>query len=153
MTGKEYLSQYRAVKLKVERLESQMAAVEDLLDSVTVDPTNEHVQTSKDPDQIGKLVAKRSDILADLMDEKAKALDLMQEIYSVINRIDDPDEQLILQLRYIKLLSWRLVEREMEYQSRVYSRRWLFDHHKRALIKVEKIIKCAPICTKIHNIM
>ena len=147
MTGKEYLLRYREAYIKVCRLENQMDAIDDLLGNVTVDPTSEHVQTSRDPDQIGKLVARRADILSDLTECKTKALEIMEEIYHTIEMIDDPDDQLVLQLRYVKLLTWKNVERKMEEVSQPYSRRQMFDHHKRALKKIEEIINSAPICT------
>lgn len=147
MTGKEYLLKYKAARIEVRRLEEQMAEMDDLVGDITVDPSNEHVQTSRQPDQIGALVARRSDLLSDLMAAKANALETMNEIYQVIGRLEDPDEQLVLQLRYIKLLSWRKVEAKMIEATRVYSRRQMFSIHKRAVKKVEKIINCAPDCT------
>lgn len=147
MTGQEYLERYKEAYIKAMRLQIQIQAVDDLLGNVTVDPSNEHVQTTRDPDQIGKLVARRADILVELMAQKAEALEIMQEIYSTIELIDNMDEQLILQLRYIKLLKWDQVEREMQEVSRPYSRQGMFDHHRIALEKIEKIIKSVPDCT------
>lgn len=147
MTGQEYLERYKEAYIKAMRLQIQIQAVDDLLGNVTVDPSNERVQATRDPDQIGKLVARRADILADLMTQKAEALEIMQEIYSTIELIDNMDEQLILQLRYIKLLKWDQVEREMQEVSRPYSRQGMFDHHRIALEKIEKIIKSVPDCT------
>lgn len=147
MTGQEYLERYKEAYIKAMRLQIQIQAVDDLLGNVTVDPSNEHVQTTRDPDQIGKLVARRADILVELMAQKAKALEIMQEVYSTIELIDNMDEQLILQLRYIKLLKWDQVEREMQEVSRPYSRQGMFDHHRIALEKIEKIIKSVPDCT------
>lgn len=147
MTGQEYLERYKEAYIKAMRLQIQIQAVDDLLGNVTVDPSNEHVQTTRDPDQIGKLVARRADILVELMAQKAEALEIMQEVYSTIELIDNMDEQLILQLRYIKLLKWDQVEREMQEVSRPYSRQGMFDHHRIALEKIEKIIKSVPDCT------
>ena len=62
MTGREYMMQYWEAVVRVRRLKSQSASIRDLLGNVTVDPSSEHVQTSRDPDQIGKLVAKLSDV-------------------------------------------------------------------------------------------
>lgn len=148
MTGKDYLMQYWRAKVEVRRLESQRASIQDLLGNVTVDPTSEHVQTSRDPDQIGKLVAKLSDIEAELDDERVKAIDLMQKIYKDIGKLRNPDEQLILQARYIRMLPWSQVEKEMQKSQLYYSRQWMMGHHKHALEEIERITNCGHICTQ-----
>jgi len=112
---------------------------------VTVDPSSEHVQTSRDPDQIGKLVAKLADIEEKLDNERLRAVNLMDEIYSAINKLGDPDEQLILQMRYIKMLSWSKVEKEMQKAQRYYSMEWMMKHHHHALKEIERITNCTAI--------
>lgn len=145
MTGKEYMLQYWQAKVMVRRLESQQASIRDLLGNVTVDPSSEHVQTSRDPDQIGKLVAKLADIQDKLNEEKLRAIDLMDEIYGVINKLGDPDEQLILQMRYIKMLPWSKVDKEMQKSQRYYSMEWMMKHHHHALKEIERITNCTVI--------
>lgn len=145
MTGREYLLQYWEAVVRVRRLESQKASIEDLLGNVTVDPTAEHVQSTHDPDQIGKLVAKLSDIQAKLDDEKLKALDLMDEIYHAINQLKDPDEQLILQFRYIKMLPWSKVDKEMRKMQRYYCLDWMMRKRRHALKEIERITNCLNI--------
>ena len=148
MTGKEYMLQYWKAKVSIRRLESQKTSIKDLLGNVTVDPSSEHVQTSRDPDQIGKLVAKLADIEDKLNEEKLHALDLMNEIYSAINKVKDPDEQLILQMRYIKMLSWSNVEKEMQKVQRYYSMEWMMKHHHHALKEIESITNCTAIYSR-----
>ena len=142
MTGKEYMLQYWQAKVIVRRLESQQASIRDLLGNVTVDPSSEHVQTSRDPDQIGKLVAKLADIQDKLNEEKLRAIDLMDEIYGVINKLGDPDEQLILQMRYIKMLPWSKVEKELEKVQRYYCLDWVMRKHRHALKEIERLTNC-----------
>lgn len=142
MTGKEYMLQYWQARVTVRRLESQQASIRDLLGNVTVDPSSEHVQTSRDPDQIGKLVAKLADIQDKLNEEKLRAVNLMDEIYGVINKLGDPDEQLILQMRYIKMLPWSKVEKELEKVQRYYCLDWMMRKHRHALKEIERLTNC-----------
>lgn len=142
MTGKDYMLQYWQARVTVRRLESQQASIRDLLGNVTVDPSSEHVQTSRDPDQIGKLVAKLADIQDKLNEEKLKAMDLMDEIYRAINKLGDPDEQLILQMRYIKMLPWSKVEKELEKAQRYYCLDWMMRKHRHALKEIERLTNC-----------
>ena len=139
--------QYWMAKVEVRRLESQKASIKDLLGNVTVDPTSEHVQTSRDPDQIGKLVAKLADIQEKLDNERLIAVSLMDEIYDALNKLKDPDEQLLLQLRYIKMLPWSRVEKEMQEMQRYFSRDWMMKRHRHALKEIEQITKCTSIST------
>lgn len=145
MTGKEYMLQYWKAKVEVRRLESQKASIKDLLGNVTVDPSSEHVQTSRDPDQIGKLVAKLSDIQEKLDNERLLAVSLMDEIYEAVNKLKNPDEQLILQMRYIKMLPWPKVDKEMQKSQRYYSMEWMMKHHHHALKEIERITNCIDI--------
>ena len=142
MTGKDYMLQYWQARVTVRRLESQQASIRDLLGNVTVDPSSEYVQTSRDPDQIGKLVAKLADIQDKLNEEKLRAMDLMDEIYRVINKLGDPDEQLILQMRYIKMLPWSKVEKELEKVQRYYCLDWMMRKHRHALREIERLTNC-----------
>jgi hypothetical protein len=142
MTGKEYMLQYWQAKVIVRRLESQQASIRDLLGNVTVDPSSEHVQTSRDPDHIGKLVAKLADIQDKLNEEKLRAVNLMDEIYGVVNKLGDPDEQLILQMRYIKMLPWSKVEKELEKVQRYYCLDWMMRKHRHALKEIERLTNC-----------
>ena len=142
MTGKEYLWRYRTAYAELKRIESEIASIEDLLGNVTVDPTAEHLQSSPDPDKIGKLVAKKIDMMSDLNGKKEAALDVMAEICSVIEKVDEPDDRLILQLRYVKMLSWDAVGEELEGMRKYYCLDWMMKHHRRAIRKVEEITNC-----------
>ncbi len=145
MTGKEYLWQYREANAELKRIESEISSIDDLLGSVTVDPTSEKVQSSHDPDQIGKLIARKSDMLDELNRKKAETLELLKEISDVIAELSDPDEKLLVQLRYVKMLSWKNVEREMRKAGRYYSEEWMMKHHKRAMGEIEELTNCTAI--------
>lgn len=145
MTGKEYLWQYREADAELKRILSEIASVDDLLGSITVDPTSEKVQSSHDPDKIGKLVARKADLMDELDRRKAEMLELLKEICDVIAQLSDPDERLLVQLRYVRMLSWRMVEREMQKAGRYYSEEWMMKHHKKAMGEIEEITNCTAI--------
>lgn len=142
MTGKEYLWQYREANAELKRIESEISSIEDMLGNVTVDPTSEKVQSSNDPDQLGKLVARKVDMVDKLNRKKAAVLDLMAEICSVIDKVENPDDRLILQLRYVKMLSWDKVGAELESVQKFYCLDWIMRHHRRAMKEVEAISNC-----------
>lgn len=135
MRAKEFLKQYKRAKAEADRLERQLAELDDLVGNITVDPTAEHVQTSRNPDQIGSLVARRTDMQESLKKAKDHALDVMQEVITVIDKLEDPDYQIILQARYIERKSWRYIAELVHYDGR-----YVFKLHNRALKKVDAII-------------
>ena len=135
MEAKEYLLQYRKAKFEAECLDHQLEEINDLIGNVTVDPTVEHVQTSPDPDQIGKLVAKKTDLQAELIEAKAEALMIMQQVMSTINKLNNTDYKRLLQARYIECRSWKRITDSMH-----YDRRYMFKLHKCALLEIGEII-------------
>ena len=63
----------------------------------------------------------------------------------MIAELSDPDEKLLVQLRYVKMLSWKNVEREMRKAGRYYSEEWMMKHHKRAMGEIEELTNCTAI--------
>lgn len=135
MRAKEFLVQYWDAKAEVRRLERQLAEIDDLVGNVTVDPTSEHVQTSRDPDQIGTLVAERADIESDLTAAKDKALEVMQRVVGMINKLKKREYRQILQMRYVEHRSWRYIAEDMEYDGR-----YIYKLHNRALDAMDHIL-------------
>ena len=135
MRAKEFLVQYWDAKAEVKRLEHQLAEIEDLVGNVTVDPTSEHVQKSRDPDQIGELVARKADIESDLDAAKQKALATMQRVINVINMLKEREYRQILQMRYVEHTSWRRIAEDMNYDGR-----YIYKLYNRALDEMDRIL-------------
>lgn len=136
MTAKEFLRQYGREKLKIERLNDRIAALDDLF-SVTQDMTSEKVQSSPKPDRMGEIIAKKADLQADLEEEVQEAYRVMNEVEAVINRLQDERQKALLHDRYILLWKWRKIEDRLGFDS---NQRWVYVLHKRALREVERII-------------
>lgn len=136
MRAKEYLMQYKKAKLEVERLDRQLHEINDLLGNITIDPTTEKVQTSPEPDQIGKLVARRADLIADITKARNESLDVMEDVRSVIEKVDNTEYRRLLQAKYIECRSWRKVIELLH-----WSERSIFRKHKSALQVVDRILE------------
>lgn len=135
MKAKEFLMQYRNAKQEIARLERQIDELDDLLGNVTVDPTNEHVQSSKDPDKIGRLIAKKADIQEEIKEAKDIALDTMEKVLGAINMVKDERYKEILQARYIECKPWSKIV-----DGSYYDERYIFRLHKEALDNIDLII-------------
>ena len=97
-----YLEARKKIRLKLGQLEE----IDNLCTHITSDPTQERVQTSSAKDRLGALVAKKADLEAEIMQGIIDALDTMNEIEEAINALEDPDEQIVLQERYIENKGW-----------------------------------------------
>lgn len=135
MKAKSFLRRYERAKKRVEEIKKRLADLEAQSTNVTQAMEADRVQTSPQPDRIGRVVAMKVDLAADLVEAETDELDLMNQIYVVLNQLEDPDHQRLLRLRYIECLKWEDVADQMHYESRN-----IFYIHGRALVEVEKII-------------
>ena len=136
MRAKQYLQQYRKCKLRLKRLQEQIDELKDLVDGLSAPQVDgDRVQSSHEPDRMGEVIARKSDLEEELMIEIGNTLDLLNEIEATISAVGNVEYQLLLQKRYIRLETWEVIAEDMHYTSR-----WLFTMHGRALIEVEKLI-------------
>ena len=134
MRAQRFLSQYGEQMLVILRLQKRLQALDDLFDIVQ-DMTREKVQTSPKPDKIGEIIAKKSDLKAELNEEIEKAKAIMDDVEAVISEVNDKRLQLLLHERYINFMTWGMIAEDLD-----LSDRWVQELHLKALMKVEKII-------------
>lgn len=142
MRAIKFLQRYMIERRKVNKLRERITEVDDLF-SFTQDMTSERVQSSPKQDRLGEIVAEKVDLEADLMDEVALSLEIMNEIEEVINKVQDTRQQELLQKRYIRVdeetkrqKTWERIAEEFGYSDP----RWLYVLHKRALREVERLL-------------
>ena len=135
MRAKAFLREYERAEKRVKEIQRRLEDLEDQCTNVTMALDSDRVQTSPQPDKIGRVVAMKVDLTEKLVEAEADALDTMNRIYEVLNQIEDPDYQRLLRLRYIKCLKWEDITDQMHYEVRN-----IFYIHGRALVEVEKLI-------------
>ena len=131
MTAKELLCQYQDKLKEIHRLHDHLRELRDLAENTTVDPTREKIQTSGSKDRLGDITARIADISCEILDNISECIDAMQTAEEAIMQLDNEDERIILQERYIEGLPWNEIEKR-----HYYSRAWLMDVHSRALKKI-----------------
>lgn len=88
-----------------------------------------------DADRIGSIVA-RIDVLEGKIDDAVDELTRQKdEIFDMIRRLEDPEEQAVLVARYLQLRSWRRIAAEMYMDERT-----VYRLHGRALISIAAIL-------------
>ena len=135
MTAKEFLTEYERAYKKTLSIEAEIDDIREQSVSITQELSSDKVQTSHDPDKIGALIARLTDMQMDLIDARIREAEVMLAIEDVINRLEDPDCQRVLWWRYIRLCKWQTMEDELP-----YSRTSLFNIHKKGLKEVSKLI-------------
>ena len=113
MRALEMLIEYTKLRKKIMRLYSQMEVLKEQAESLSAWTDGDKVQSSHDPDKIGRVIAKLSDMEDERNDLIIEAADRMNEIEGWLTKLDNPDYSLVLQYYYIRGLTWDQVAVKM----------------------------------------
>lgn len=136
MTVKEFLRQYKFLKMQLESLCESAAATFSLLTSCGIDPERERVLGGSGNSQEAALI--RYIEFKDKVAEKcAELLKLQEQIEEIIDAVQEPTLAVLLRRRYIDGLTWEEVAEALG-----YSVRWTIKRlHPDALREAEKFFK------------
>ena len=113
MTAKEYLNQAYLIDQRINNKLEQVASLHALATKATTTLNDSPVQTShnnhKMEDVIMNIMALEEEINADI-DE---LVDIKREITGVINELNNPKYQVVLEKRYLALKSWEAIAVDM----------------------------------------
>ncbi len=128
MTVKQYLSQ----AFLLDRMIQGKIALSDTLNQ-------QALQCARDAPGKSEIYARIRELEADINADIDRLVDLKRELYLLIEKVRDPRERTILQLRYLssengKRLTWAHIAKIM-----CYDERWIMRLHVRALESAEKI--------------
>lgn len=135
MTAKEYLNQ--AYNLK-ELIASNARQIRDLRNTLKNlgNGFNEKVQGGKPCQGFQAVCDKIMDLELDIKRDTQQMISLLCEIRKTIEKVNNPNEKLLLSLRYLEFAKWDHIARKMRYSERHIKR-----IHESALSSVEKILK------------
>lgn len=129
----ELLLEYAKLRKRIILLQAQLRAKRDRATALNGWQTGDRVQSSHDPDRIGRAVAELADREAELFDLEIEALDKMNTAEEALRELKNPDYALVLQYKYIEGLGWDEVAENMH-----YSARWVQELKRRAFKELEK---------------
>lgn len=136
MTSKEFLQSYRnsllasqVIKDEIEVIEAKMGASSPKFDKVG----SSQVSPKSKLDIYGN---RYHELLEQLIGFQRIESDRLTEVLKVINKIEDGEVKTILYKRYVKMMKWDKIARDMNYDVRVIYRK-----HKIGLQMVEEVIK------------
>jgi DNA-directed RNA polymerase specialized sigma subunit len=132
MKAKEYLSQAFGLDQRINSKLEQVASLRSLatraaasLQAGRVCETNEH---SPRENTLVKILDLENEIDEDI----DHLVDLKREIMEVINAVEQPEHQLLLELRYLNFMTWEAIAERMN-----YSYRQIHRLHGQALNRLE----------------
>lgn len=132
MTAKEFLKQYEYADRRAKRIRAEYEREEELIDAVRSLSDNDgmpHGSGTSRPTE--EKAIRLADKRLKYVDAELEAIRLRQEVFDVINSIDDIEGEILYQ-RYVKLLKWEAVCVTVHLS-------WyaVHDHHKKALAIVQ----------------
>lgn len=136
MTAKEYLGQaYRIdqrINSKIEQVSSLRALATKATSTLSDIPPSGTRNVHRMEDIIVKIIDMENEINADI----DRLVDLKQEIIKTIKSVNNPEQQTLLELRYLCFRSWEEISVEMD-----YSIQQIYRIRDKALEKINKNFK------------
>lgn len=132
MTAKEYLQQAffldKEINSKLEQLDELNALARKVTTTLSDMPRAKSDKGSRLEHTVLKIVALQEEINGDIDD----LVDLKREIRAAILTLEDPEERVILEKRYLAFTQWEQIAVDLN-----YSIQYCFKVHKRALEKIK----------------
>jgi DNA-directed RNA polymerase specialized sigma subunit len=134
MTAKEFLSQAYRIDQRINSKLKQVSSLRALATKATSTLTNTHVDGSRNPHSMDGVITKMIDLEAEINADIDRLVDLKREIVTVIKRVENPEHQTLLELRYLCFKSWEQIAVTMG-----FSMQHTFRLHAGALQETEKV--------------
>lgn len=134
MNAKEFFQRNYHLEQRVNSRLRRFSDLRQLAGQVTSSLGREPVSGSADVHKLDGTIAKIVDMEREINEEIDRLVDAKREAMAVIRQVEHPDQQLVLEFRYLDFKSWPSIAEEMG-----LSPRWVQTLHERALAAVENI--------------
>ena len=131
MTAKEYLSQAFHIDQRISSKLSQVMRLREAATNCTATLSDMPRPDSPSRQQMTDTICKIVDLEREINEDIDRLVDLKAEARRAINAVSDPDQQLILELRYLCYKPWNEIMRELG-----YSEPTIYRLHGEALKKI-----------------
>lgn len=128
MTVKEYLGQAYRIDRRINSKLEQIASLRELAMKATSTLTDAPRNPNRNIHSMESIIAKMLDLENEINMDIDTLIDLKCEIVKVIKRIENPEYQTLLELRYLCFKTWEQIAVDMG-----YSMQNAFKLHDRAL--------------------
>ena len=131
MTVKEYLSQAYRIDQRINSKLEQVASLRALATKATSTLSDTPPSGSRNVQSMENVIVKIIDLENEINEDIDMLVDLKREIVGVIKRIDNPEYQTLLELRYLCYKPWNEIMTELG-----YSEPTIYRLHGEALKKI-----------------
>lgn len=137
MNAKDYLTQYRKLKIKVELLNRDIERILSEIGGGSISLGIEKVQTSVRGDKVERLAIQLADLKTVREYYLAECIRKLNEIEWTIFKVEDPIYQKLLHDKYVSLMNWAEITEDLGLANEQYVRGKL---HSKSLQVVEEIL-------------
>ena len=131
MNAREYLSQAYRIDQRINSKLEQVMSLRDLLGKANVTLTGMPKSPTPNPHSMEEIIVKMVDLESEINDDIDTLVDLKAEIMRCIKRVDNPEYQTLLELRYLCFKRWEEIAVDTG-----YSLRRLYELHNSALEQI-----------------
>ena len=113
MTAKEYLSQALIVDVDINTKLDQLDRLNALATKATTTFSEVPFTGTPDPHRREDIIVKIIDLEDRIKEEMRRLVDLKSEIMTVVAKIDEPEQRIVLEKRYLEFKKWEDIAVEM----------------------------------------
>ena len=133
MNAKEYLSQVKELTARYKAKQDEVTSIEALL--LQAVSYGKDGSMSHDNNKNERIIIKLMELHDELNQQLVDMADKKSDVIRVINEVEDANEMVVLNKRYLEFKSWHTIEKEMN-----YSEQHVYYIHRSALETVDKIL-------------
>ena len=135
MTAKEYLSQAYRLDKRIDSKLEQLSDLRDTTTKATAVMNDTPVSHTRNVHSLQDTIAKIVDMEHELDRDIDALVDLKRDMTQLIKAVQNPQYQLILEMRYLTYKSWREIAEALELDDR-----YVYKLHGLALREFEKFL-------------
>ena len=128
MTTKEYLSQAFSLDQRINCKLEQIARLRELAEKATQTLSDMPGSATRNTNRMEETIIKMIDLENEINDDIDKLIDIKRGITYLISVVTNPDEQILLELRYLCFKTWEQIAADTG-----YSIQNVYKLHSRAL--------------------
>lgn len=136
MNAKEYLNQAYRLDQRINSKLEQVAALRSLTQKITVSYEGEAVSRTRNVSSMEDTIIRLMEAENELNAAIDALVDLKQNVYATIQKVEKPEYQFLLEMRYLCFKTWAEIADQMHLEEH-----YVFRVHGQALRDVEKILQ------------
>lgn len=115
MTTKERLSRAYRLDRKIKSKVDQITEMKALATKVNTAMSDIRVQTSRNDHRLEDIMIKIMEYQNELCDEMERLVEIKKEIKDAIDTVNNDEQRLVLEMRYLLYMRWEEIAVEMNY--------------------------------------